>query len=463
MLCRSPIPCWHATSAHNTRLTSTVQAFLEVIGAHGLQVDNCPVFPTASASPNPKPTTIPLPNNTLITIHKKHFKFSYPPKNLRPMLLSTPSPSKHAPRKALRLSMIESAKVFTPRPSKDARENLRVLQSPLKTGQPSPLKRTTYPEEPEEEEIVLVDGNRPKVIQEEKDLVIVEDVMLPAEPEPLPAPAFGVGKKRPQLGTPGGAGGPSTPRVRQASGVYHPPSRIQHSQQNQHEQFRTPQPKKQPRSSLHRAVLLRSAQRAALRAEMEVEDAREDDDDEEREVASGLGIAVLEEDEDQPEEAPEHAEVEQRVEDDDDQKQNGEEDGRAEENEEDEQEQARPAAVSGWRKSLGAVAEAVAWPVRAISRSRSQSPEKMAQEDEQDITDVRLVLFQWSILSLNRTVFLGSARRRHRRPRARVEATLQSYRLHATAPAPPSASAIHVPPRRHRASYGTTSFLTGRT
>ena len=74
--------------------------------------------------------------------------------------------------------MIASAHVFTPRPSSDPRENLRVLQTPL---------RAPFAEEAAE--IVLVQSDTPRVVEEDRDLVILDEV----EPEPvlpLPVPAL---------------------------------------------------------------------------------------------------------------------------------------------------------------------------------------------------------------------------------------------------------------------------------
>ncbi|KAI5890995.1 uncharacterized protein SCHCODRAFT_02459250, partial [Schizophyllum commune H4-8] len=76
-----------------------------------------------------QPTTVAMQNNSEIVVHGKHFRFAYPPKEMRPMLYATPP---RADRRALRLSMIESARVFSPRPSPIPAENLRVLKSPIK-------------------------------------------------------------------------------------------------------------------------------------------------------------------------------------------------------------------------------------------------------------------------------------------------------------------------------------------
>lgn len=73
----------------NIHLTSLdAQAFLVVLGSQGLLVDGCRVFPSASPS---SPNTIPLTNNSEVEIHGKRFRFTYPPKELRAQLLSTPT------------------------------------------------------------------------------------------------------------------------------------------------------------------------------------------------------------------------------------------------------------------------------------------------------------------------------------------------------------------------------------
>jgi hypothetical protein len=174
---------------------------------------------------------VPLGNNTEIEIHRKLFIFTYPPKDLRAMILATPEPDRNGNRrKTLRMSMIASAMVFTPRPSQDPRENLRTLQSPLKQNYSSPLK-PTHNEEPEEEDIVLVESNHPDVVQDDEDnLVILESVQAP---EPLESPR----------------------------------RFVQFTPQPHHYQT----PLKNPRNSLHRAVLIRSAQRTAKKIEIEEE------------------------------------------------------------------------------------------------------------------------------------------------------------------------------------------------
>lgn len=158
--------------------------------------------------------TVPLPNGSTIEIHKKLFMFNYPPKELRPQLF-TPAPEAKR-RKNLRMSMVQSAHVFSPAPSPNPRDNLRVLQSPLKISSLA-----------DDEPVTLVDGNNPVVFQEEQDLVILEDID-PDNAVPLN-----------QL--------PPLPQL--------PPQ--------------TPRRKSIP--SLHRAVLIRSAQRVQQMRELQAQ------------------------------------------------------------------------------------------------------------------------------------------------------------------------------------------------
>ncbi|KAI0312431.1 hypothetical protein OF83DRAFT_1294893 [Amylostereum chailletii] len=243
------------SSLHAKIVFQDRKAFIVVLGPHGVLVDNCPVFPSASHG---APTTVPLPNNSLVEINKKRFRFEYPPKTLRTALINTPSSSTSGRKRTLRLSMIQSAQVFTPRPDPDPRVNLRILQTPLHT---SPLKhghrtqmqdevdqRESDDEDEDEAPIVLVDGNHPRVVEEDKDLVILEDVELP-DTQPPPAPKYPPGV--------------ASPRPRQPSGSHAAPLPVPLVQPHQ-QQYQTPR-RRPPRSSLHRAVLIRSAQRAAIR------------------------------------------------------------------------------------------------------------------------------------------------------------------------------------------------------
>ncbi|KAJ7071876.1 hypothetical protein B0H15DRAFT_869691 [Mycena belliarum] len=211
------------------------KAFLEICGAAGLSVDGCTVYPHV-ASPTSATKTIALGNGSEIVIHGKRFRFVYPPKERRAALAASPA---RPANRALRLSMIASAQVFSPRPSPDPRQNLRVLQSPLRlpafspspsgsppSPSPSPAPRTAPAAGDDDDTITLVQGAHPRVVEEARDLVILEDVEVPLSPSP------------------GDARGRSATTTVSAS----------------------TQPKTPRRQSLHRAVLIRSAQRAVWAA-----------------------------------------------------------------------------------------------------------------------------------------------------------------------------------------------------
>ncbi|KAF9254775.1 hypothetical protein L218DRAFT_951290 [Marasmius fiardii PR-910] len=192
------------------------------------------------------------------------------------------------PRKrTLRLSMIQSAEVFTPRPSADPMENLRVLQSPLrsyrspsKTPSPSPVigrslfgngTLTTPSPHSDLGAVTLVDGNNPRVVEEDQDLVILEDVVVPPtipSNSTLPASPAKAGYK------------PAPPPVLSLQVPPAPPV--------------TP---RRSRPTLHQAVLIRSAQRAAIKAEIQ----REEEEQEEMEV---FGTIFAEEDEGDEDDVP---------------------------------------------------------------------------------------------------------------------------------------------------------------
>ena len=122
---------------------------MQVFGSSGVVVDGCQVLPTKASTGTP--TTVPLVNGSILEVHNKRFQFNYPPKELR-IQLFTPKPNR---RGSLRMSLIHSAQVFSPRPSPDPRENLRILQSPLKPY-------STF--SGIEDIVTLVDGNHPKVV-----------------------------------------------------------------------------------------------------------------------------------------------------------------------------------------------------------------------------------------------------------------------------------------------------------
>ncbi|KIM82686.1 hypothetical protein PILCRDRAFT_819990, partial [Piloderma croceum F 1598] len=442
------------------------KAFLVVLGTHGLLIDGCQVYPSTNTDINPsgsssvKPKTIPLTNNSEIEIHKKRFIFTYPPKNARPSpIISTPTQSTHTPTRfpasqgqgtntaqrtrTLRLSMIHSAQVFSPRPSADPAANLKVLQTPLKalqsrTRSVSPDKKgetkgslmerlwearadaemaADAAGDGGEEDIILVDGNHPRVVQEEKDLVILEDVPIPVAPPSTPT-SNPTPKSTPRSQTarsllnafPAIPPHPSPNSKTQTS----PPITLhfQHSQQTQQTspplsqlpQLQSPSNSHSPRrlgptkASLHKAVLIRSAQRAVMRAEAEagasmgaaagmnvdmdtdvemrsVEDEyggeldgmgdEDDDEAEEREVAAfAVGGGTSE---------SENEDGGERAEEDEEEEGDGE-DGEDGEDEEEE----KPKSKSVWRKSW----ENLVGLVRSGSVTRDDEDQDQAQEQD---------------------------------------------------------------------------------
>lgn len=119
---------------------------------------------------------MPLTNGSEIEIYKKRFKFEYPPKEIRAALLATPRHGES--RRFLRMSMITSAQVLTPRPNSNniSRTSRRgsikdyieweALRSPVTV----PGQNT--------QELMLLEGKGDDaiVVEEEKDLIILEPV-----------------------------------------------------------------------------------------------------------------------------------------------------------------------------------------------------------------------------------------------------------------------------------------------
>ncbi|KAG1785728.1 uncharacterized protein HD556DRAFT_1249347 [Suillus plorans] len=307
------------------------KAFLVVLGDAGLTIDGCPVLPSTNAS---LPTTIPVSNNCEIEIHKKRFIFSYPPKQLRSPLYNIDSPVKPESggggRRKLRMSMIHSAQVFTPRgkPSSDPLANLRILQSPLKQLVPSPrkpsaLKNSHIPEPEEiEEEIVLVESNTPHVVQEDRDLVILEHVDVQALPPT-----------------------PSVQRPRPSMNMYKTPN-------------------KRTRSSLHRAVLIRSVHRAVMARE------EEDEEKEVEEVINGNDEELNDKHEGSA--GIEHEE--------------SDEDGSGADSDTAEEPTPQP---STWRQSLNAVRARVVWPFRSSSTAPEENDDDDDEQDEDEDEDAQ--------------------------------------------------------------------------
>ncbi|EEB93698.2 hypothetical protein MPER_07610, partial [Moniliophthora perniciosa FA553] len=130
--------------------------------------------------------------------------------------------------------------------------------SPLR----SPVKRSLFSQTAaveNEEEIVLVDGSNPHVVEQDTDLVILEELPFATQP---PSPT----KKAPPP--------PQLPQLPQHSAP--------------------PQTPRRNRPTLHRAVLIRSAQRAVLRKQ-----ALEEDEEEEREEMEVFGVLAEDEEEEE--------------------------------------------------------------------------------------------------------------------------------------------------------------------
>ena len=350
-------------------LRSKFQAFIEVLGVHGLLVDKCPVFPASTMTH----TTVPLTNNSELEISKKRFRFEYPPKALRPALAFTPPahPIHSARKRVLRLSMIQSAQVFTPRPDPDPHVNLRVLQTPMRLNG-SPLKHVhrtpgqTQASQREEEygtPFRLVEGNCPQVVEEEQDLVILEEVEAP---EPLPqATPHGIkgGVAQPGCNNPM----QNASHAPQTGGPYPSPT-FPLPPSHQLQQFQTPR-RRAGRPSLHRAVLIRSAQRAVMCMEIEKEQELEEREVEEHVIPVEERMDICEDQgqdavtEEFGEEAREDGDGENLVPD------------------------LEPAApVFGWRKGLEAFKSGI-----QTLRPRPSSPEKN-EHTARDTDEVRFTL-----------------------------------------------------------------------
>ncbi|KAI9513527.1 hypothetical protein F5148DRAFT_1006664 [Russula earlei] len=342
------------------------KAFIQAHGVHGLLVDNCRVFPVSTTTP----TTVPLTNNSELEISKKRFRFEYPPKALRPVLAfaTPPQPSTSSRRRVLRLSMIQSAQVFTPRPDPDPHVNLRVLQTPIRlNGSPSKhAHRTPRQAQTDRQEgeygmpIRLVEGNHPQVVEEEQDLVILEEVDVPERSSQVIPPSDTDG-----AGPSGSITSMQNPTDASQMGGSHPAPAFPFPPSNQ--QFQTPL-RRPGRPSLHRAVLIRSAQRAAIRIEMEKEQEQEEREVEEHILPVDEQMKVDEEG--QAGEDAVMAEFYEDLQQDDD----GEDVGPDPE---------PKTPVFGWRKGL----EVFKNGFQAL-RSRSRSPEKNV-DAERDFVEAR--------------------------------------------------------------------------
>ncbi|CAE6447168.1 unnamed protein product [Rhizoctonia solani] len=290
------------------------KAFLTVYGLNGVIVDGSHIGRNPHAEDESSETTIPIMNNSQIEIYRKRFLFEYPSKELRIKAMAEPMTVK--PKRTLRLSMIQSAQVFTPsKPAADVStpkshrrrrsETLaEQLQSPIKPfspARPAPsanMGHETLSAADEDREVTLVGPGGAQsvvVLEEEKDLVVVEAIGEESDEEDLsdddeiirdkendnpfdlgrspvhqhnktasstsPAPVV---QRSLSANTPGSSHTPKRPNLHRNAAPAPAPTP---STAPTH----TPQPARTParkaRFSLHKAVLLRSAQRQLVERE----------------------------------------------------------------------------------------------------------------------------------------------------------------------------------------------------
>ncbi|QRV84732.1 FHA domain protein [Ceratobasidium sp. AG-Ba] len=269
----------------------SAKAFLTVYGLNGVIVDGCHIARNPDADDESSETTIPIMNNSQIEIFRKRFVFEYPSKELRAKARAEPATVK--PRRTLRLSMIQSAQVFTPRnlmttklPSlialdlpqlrtsvtKPSRVLMRSAKSPW--SEPEALKAllcwrkrriwlwsrpwvTTPTRISDEEEIIKDKKTRTPLTSDDplhiprRLLALLPLVRPRLQPELLVAPTRLLTPNRPTLNRSAASVPAPAP----------PPAPAQTPQQP----ARTPA--RRPRFSLHKAVLLRSAQRQLIERE----------------------------------------------------------------------------------------------------------------------------------------------------------------------------------------------------
>ena len=150
----------------------SIQAFLRIYGQNGVTVDGTHCMPSKDEL---SPTTVPLTNGSEFLIYKRRFIFQYPPKEQRAKLLATPRPKS---RKSLRMSMVNSAQVWTPNPRAQPEENLAKLRSPVKAFE-------------DQQPITMLEGEPVYIQDDGEDLVVVEKIDAlpePSPPKPLTSP-----------------------------------------------------------------------------------------------------------------------------------------------------------------------------------------------------------------------------------------------------------------------------------
>jgi hypothetical protein len=252
--------------------------------------------------------------------------------------------------------------------------------------------------EEEGEEIVLVDGNYPRVVQEEKDLVILEDV--PILPPPTPSQSRSSSPTaRELLNAFPSIPSPPAPLSLQQPLRTSPPIQLKLNPLSSNPQQTSP-PLNQlqtprrglggpTRASLHKAVLIRSAHRAVMRAEAEAES------------GSGNGSMIYEEearmdgerDEFVGDEQPEQNEEEEEREvaavtarGGTSESETGEDEDQDDEQEEEEREEEKPKSV--WRKSW----ENLVGLVVRSGPPNARNSLAQEEEDEDDMEEVGIFI-----------------------------------------------------------------------
>jgi hypothetical protein len=216
-------------------------------------VDGTEVIPTKSEHP----PAVPLEDGSIIEIRKKRFEYNYPPKDYRfQAVIDSPAGVK----RSLRMSMIEAAQIFTPTAP-------RVMPPPLLAPRNIGVELVSRALEDE--------GQNSVVIESEKDLIVVEEEEEYEEPLHA-APLISRSSSSP---------------------VHRSPPQVITPQRAQRI-ITTPRRRSEP--SLHKAVLIRSAQRAFQESQEKEREAIDEQEveltispthfseDEEDEVANGL-------------------------------------------------------------------------------------------------------------------------------------------------------------------------------
>ncbi|PVG03976.1 hypothetical protein CPB86DRAFT_779087 [Serendipita vermifera] len=157
------------------------KAFLVVLGENGVVIDGSTFTPSPEDA---SPTTVPLTNGSEWLISKRRFIFQYPPKEQRAKLLDTPQ---RKSRKSLRMSMVNSAQVWTPSvPPKSEEESLRLLKAPIVPFPDHELNRSG--QKASDMKIRLVEGDPIHVAHNQEEIVVMENVDAPPEPVVPPSP-----------------------------------------------------------------------------------------------------------------------------------------------------------------------------------------------------------------------------------------------------------------------------------